>query len=34
MAVAQRVADERIEKCGNVVGYQIRLESCMVRNMD
>ena len=30
MAVAQRVADERVEKCGSVVGYQIRLESCMV----
>ena len=30
MAVAQRVADERVEKLGNAVGYQIRLESVMV----
>ena len=33
MAVAQRVADERVEKCGNTVGYQIRLESCMVKHI-
>ncbi|CAL1534588.1 unnamed protein product, partial [Lymnaea stagnalis] len=30
MAVAQRVADERCEKLGRCVGYQIRLESVMV----
>ena len=30
MAVAQRVADERAEKLGRCVGYQIRLESVMV----
>ncbi|KAI8788572.1 ATP-dependent RNA helicase DHX57 [Biomphalaria glabrata] len=29
MAVAQRVADERTEKLGRCVGYQIRLESVM-----
>ncbi|RUS71410.1 hypothetical protein EGW08_020831 [Elysia chlorotica] len=29
MAVAQRVADERAEKLGRCVGYQIRLESVM-----
>ncbi|GFO15860.1 ATP-dependent RNA helicase dhx36 [Plakobranchus ocellatus] len=29
MAVAQRVADERAEKLGRSVGYQIRLESVM-----
>lgn len=27
IGVAERVADERVEKIGNVVGYQIRLES-------
>ncbi|KAJ8969050.1 hypothetical protein NQ314_001950 [Rhamnusium bicolor] len=27
IGVAERVADERIEKIGNTVGYQIRLES-------
>lgn len=27
LGVAERVADERIDKIGNVVGYQIRLES-------
>lgn len=31
MAVAERVADERAERLGGVVGYQIRLESVMVR---
>lgn len=30
IAVAQRVADERAEKLGNSVGYQIRLESVQV----
>lgn len=30
LAVAQRVADERCEKLGNSVGYQIRLESVQV----
>lgn len=29
LGVAERVADERIEKVGNTVGYQIRLESKM-----
>ncbi|CAH0561131.1 unnamed protein product [Brassicogethes aeneus] len=29
IGVAERVADERIEKIGNTVGYQIRLESKM-----
>ncbi|GFR93668.1 ATP-dependent RNA helicase DHX36 [Elysia marginata] len=33
MAVAQRVADERAEKLGRSVGYQIRLESVMVRRL-
>ena len=31
IAVSERVAAERAEKLGNTVGYQIRLESVMVR---
>jgi hypothetical protein len=30
MAVAERVSEERSEKLGGIVGYQIRLESVMV----
>ena len=30
-AVAERVAEERVDKLGNMVGYQIRLETRMVR---
>ncbi|CAG9856904.1 unnamed protein product [Phyllotreta striolata] len=32
IGVAERVADERVEKIGNTVGYQIRLESKMSSN--
>ncbi|XP_035667918.1 putative ATP-dependent RNA helicase DHX57 [Branchiostoma floridae] len=32
-AVADRVANERVERLGNVVGYQIRLESKMVNTV-
>ena len=30
ISVAERVAEERVEKIGGIVGYQIRLESAMV----
>ena len=33
IAVSERVAEERAEKLGGVVGYQIRLETCMVRGV-
>jgi HrpA-like RNA helicase len=32
MSVAERVADERAEKLGKSVGYQIRLEKVQVNN--
>ena len=31
MAVAERVAEERVEKLGKTIGYQIRLEKVQVR---
>ncbi|CAG0884517.1 unnamed protein product [Darwinula stevensoni] len=31
VGLAERVAQERVEKVGNVVGYQIRLQSCTSR---
>ncbi|KAL1115561.1 hypothetical protein AAG570_005851 [Ranatra chinensis] len=32
ISVAERVAEERAEKCGKSVGYQIRLEKVLPRN--